>query len=219
MNQSEFIGLPMFPLSSVVFPYAGLPLQVFESRYKKMMQKVLGGDQCFGTALIVRGSETGGGDTRSDIGVRVRILEADQRPDGGWTVFAAGIERISISRWLTDDPYPSADCSPLNDENLQPDATPLLNLAAERLRVFLQSAAQLGFTVPSSDFELVSDPEIATWQLCTMSPMGPMDRQILLAELDPSRRLELFSEMMEDQLILLHSRIRPDDGPQWSATN
>ncbi|MET1002223.1 MAG: LON peptidase substrate-binding domain-containing protein, partial [Acidimicrobiia bacterium] len=51
----------MFPLGSVLFPHALLPLHVFEPRYRVMMRHCLEGDKEFGVVLIERGSEVGGG--------------------------------------------------------------------------------------------------------------------------------------------------------------
>ncbi len=60
--------LPMFPLSAVLFPYASMPLHVFEPRYRALMRDCLAGDPRFGVVLIERGSEVGGGDQRSSRG-------------------------------------------------------------------------------------------------------------------------------------------------------
>ncbi len=60
--------MPMFPLGTVLFPYALLPLHVFEPRYRVMIRHVMDSDHEFGVVLIERGSEVGGGDVRFDIG-------------------------------------------------------------------------------------------------------------------------------------------------------
>ena len=46
--------LPMFPLGSVLFPYAVLPLHVFEPRYRLLTRHVMEGDKEFGVVLIER---------------------------------------------------------------------------------------------------------------------------------------------------------------------
>ena len=51
--------LPMFPLSTVLFPHAALPLHVFEARYRRLMADCLAGDGSFGVVLIARGPEVG----------------------------------------------------------------------------------------------------------------------------------------------------------------
>jgi len=48
--------LPMFPLGTVLFPYALLPLHVFEPRYRVMIRHVMDDDRQFGVVLIERGS-------------------------------------------------------------------------------------------------------------------------------------------------------------------
>ena len=48
--------LPMFPLGTVLVPSAGLPLHVFEPRYRAMVHDCLAGEREFGVVLIERGS-------------------------------------------------------------------------------------------------------------------------------------------------------------------
>ena len=56
--------VPMFPLGNVLFPSIGLPLRIFEPRYVQMLRECMATDGEFGTVLIERGSEVGGGDHR-----------------------------------------------------------------------------------------------------------------------------------------------------------
>src|SRR6478752_3521250 len=99
----------MFPLGTVLFPHALLPLRVFEARYRLMTERALRGDGEFGVVLIERGSEVGGGDTRFDVGTVARIVRAQQLPDGGFALATVGIRRIRVTAWLVDDPYPQAE--------------------------------------------------------------------------------------------------------------
>src|SRR5690349_16753436 len=101
--------VPMFPLGTVLFPYALLPLHVFEPRYRMMMQHVLDGDREFGVVLIERGSEVGGGDSRFDVGTIARVVQIAELPDGRYAVSTVGIRRFRVRRWLDDDPYPRAE--------------------------------------------------------------------------------------------------------------
>ena len=43
---------PMFPLSGVLLPRMVLPLQVFEERYKALMDACMSGERRFGVTLI-----------------------------------------------------------------------------------------------------------------------------------------------------------------------
>src|SRR5688572_31807327 len=102
-------ALPMFPLGGVLFPYAVLPLHVFEPRYRALTEACLTGDGQFGVVLIERGSEVGGGDTRFQVGTVARIVEAARLPDGRYVLAAVGTERFRVQRWLPEDPYPRAE--------------------------------------------------------------------------------------------------------------
>src|SRR3954471_6137726 len=112
----------MFPLGTVLFPHALLPLRVFEPRYRLMTERVLRGDGEFGVVLIERGSEVGGGDTRFDDGTVARIVRAQQLPDGGYALATVGLRRIRVVRWLPDDPYPLAEVTDIV-EPVHHDAT------------------------------------------------------------------------------------------------
>ena len=107
--------MAMFPLGTVLFPYALLPLHVFEPRYRLMMRHVLDGDREFGVVLIERGSEVGGGDTRGALATVARVVQAAEMPDGRYALATVGMRRIAVERWLPDDPYPRADVVRLDD--------------------------------------------------------------------------------------------------------
>ena len=51
--------LPLFPLQTVLFPYAEQYLHIFEERYQEMVQLCLKEDRPFGVVLIRSGSEVG----------------------------------------------------------------------------------------------------------------------------------------------------------------
>src|SRR5579872_2372849 len=99
----------MFPLSTVLFPGASLPLHVFEPRYRALLADSLAGDGGFGVVLIDRGSEVGGGDHRVDVGTMADIVQVFGVEGGRSMVMTRGTRRIRVARWLSDDPYPRAE--------------------------------------------------------------------------------------------------------------
>ena len=88
--------MPMFPLGTVLFPYAVLPLRVFEPRYRVMTRRCLDGDREFGVVLIERGSEVGGGDVRFGVGTIARIVQVAETPDGGYSEQHRGAELAGL---------------------------------------------------------------------------------------------------------------------------
>src|SRR5947208_13497309 len=107
---------PMFPLGTVLFPHAVLPLHVFEPHYRALVETCLHSDGRFGVVLIERGFEVGGGDARFGIGTVARIVQAAQTEDGRWGLLTVGARRIKVDGWLPEDPYPKARVVDLPDE-------------------------------------------------------------------------------------------------------
>jgi Lon protease-like protein len=70
----------MFPLGMVIFPYQTAGLYVFEPRYQQMLID-LDAEGTFGTTLIERGSEVGGGDVRLGNGTVVKIVASQKTSD------------------------------------------------------------------------------------------------------------------------------------------
>src|SRR5262245_9674089 len=137
--------LPMFPLGSVLFPHAVLPLRIFEPRYVELTNTVLQRDGRFGVVLIERGHEVGGGDTRFSVGTIARIVDAARSPEGRYLLATVGAERIRVRRWLDDDPYPRAEVETLAEPKRVATSSSDRRDAVERLLVrSLAMRAELG---------------------------------------------------------------------------
>ncbi|MDP6513158.1 MAG: LON peptidase substrate-binding domain-containing protein, partial [SAR202 cluster bacterium] len=67
--------LPLFPLNSVLFPGASIPLQIFEDRYKQMLRDCLDADSRFGVVLIKSGREVGGSAEPHATGTVAQIVQ------------------------------------------------------------------------------------------------------------------------------------------------
>ena len=195
--------LRMFPLSTVLFPHAGLPLHVFEERYRRMMADCLAGDREFGVVLIARGSEVGGGDQRVDIGTVAPITDLTELDDGRMLVMARGGERV-VSTGGSTIPYPSAEV----------DGLPLRSRGPTRLRGRRRASraqaavAPLGvragprsptISIPGSDEDAVAALRLA--------PLNLLDRQQLLDSAGLETRMGLLAglstAMAGDVLALL----------------
>lgn len=200
----------MFPLGSVLTRGQVLPLHVFEPRYRRLVGDCLEGDGHFGVVLIERGSEVGGGDVRSDVGTLASIVDAQALPDGRWAVVAVGGERIRITRWADDNPYPCAEVEPWPDAPATGDLTDLVGVAAERLRSLLAIAAEMGVDDLQLEFQLDPDPLLAADQLVAASPVGPLDRQRLLTCAGPDDRMTLLAGFLEDTAIVLRAQFGDD---------
>jgi Lon protease-like protein len=185
----------MFPLSTVLFPGAVLPLHVFEPRYRALLADCLAGDGEFGVVLIERGSEVGGGDHRVDVGTMARISQVLGLEGGSSLVVADGVRRIRVERWLQDDPYPRAEVED-HPSAVGPAARRTIDEAhgaLARLRSLLSELGDAPALPPSLDFP-GTDDEVG-WALCQLAPLGPLDRQSLLTASDLSDRMTILAEL------------------------
>lgn len=197
----------MFPLGSVLFPSAVLPLHVFEPRYRRLVGDCLAGDQEFGVVLIARGSEVGGGDTRTSVGTVARIVESEEFDDGRWGLVTVGMERVRVDEWLDDDPYPRALVSDW------PDPEPTRDLTAEHeeicrlLRRCLGAAAELGETSAPATIELSEEPVLGGLQASFLAPIGPLDKQRLLSAGSSEERSADLTKTLGEALDTLIARL------------
>ena len=199
--------LPMFPLGTVLFPSMLLPLRIFEPRYREMMRVCLEGDGRFGVVMIERGSEVGGGDTRSSVGTTASIVQAQELPDGQWRLLAMGTSRFRVDEWLPDDPFPLARVESWCDG---PNGDDLVDLVARLERRFRTAVALAGeldeWSVPAT-MELDPDPVVSLYQMCAASPLGPFDRQRLLSSSTCHERAVELDRLLDDLTEVLRDRL------------
>jgi Lon protease-like protein len=197
----------MFPLGSVLFPHAELPLHVFEPRYRALTEACLAGDGEFGVVLIERGNEVGGGDTRFSTGTVARIVAAGRLPDGRYLLATVGTRRLRVRTWLSDDPFPRAEVELLGEGDTSVDAHDVRADVERVLKRVLAMAAELGEAPQAVGVELDDDPVQAGYQAAAAAPIGPLDAQRLLELDDPSERLAQLHGLLADQAELLELRL------------
>jgi Lon protease-like protein len=211
MTDTVAVPLPMFPLGAVALPGSIVPLHIFEPRYRQLARDLQQGDGRFGIVLIERGSEVGGGEVRTTVGTRMRVTDAAEFEDGRWAIMAVGEDRIRVTTWLPDDPYPMAlvETQPPGE----PPSEQANAVAESAVRRALALAAELGYEVPPVDDVLVGEPRTRQWQLAGMTPCGPADRQRILDEDDAERRGDVIAAAALDAAELFELQLqRRNDG-------
>lgn len=210
--------IPVFPLGTVLVPHGIIPLHIFEPRYRSLMNDLLwdeesgsprliedGAEPEIGVVLIERGQEVGGGEQRSALGTVARFLDVERTADGRFLVVLGGSHRFSVMRWLPDDPYPLAEVEQLGEEPWEPRWDERLAGVEQEVRRALALAAELA-EVPALP-KLNPDGMVGLWQLCAAVPVGPFDRQQLLASGSIDERLTLLDELARDAASLLAFRL------------
>ncbi len=187
----------MFPLGAVLFPGGVLPLQIFEPRYVQLVEDLERYENRFGVVLIKRGVEVGGGDERHDVGTVAEVMRREDVGDGLYLLVTMGRERIMVTQWLDDDPYPRAVIDPIPAVNPSPGLADAVRSAANALKQLMGIAVEMGADGKGLELELPDDPVDASWALCTAAPLGQFDRQRLLELDDPTARLTTLTALLD----------------------
>jgi len=205
--------LPMFPLGSTVFPGQVVPLHVFEPRYRTMVGELLANDAdeklpfgaaTFGIALIDRGHEVGGGDSRVAVGCRVEILQAEEFEDGRWGMVVAGVERIEVTEWLDDDPYPRALV--VARQVVDNGGGSLTDVESTLRELIATMAEQAGADIPDN-LEFSTDPHEHLDQMSALAPLTDFDRQRILEASTTTEQIERLATGLDDMLMLIRSQL------------
>jgi Lon protease-like protein len=200
----------MFPLGSVIFPYSAVPLRVFEPRYLDLLANVSSGSNEFGTVLIERGFEVGGGDARFSVGTRVRIVGSSDLEEGHKAIVVAGTERLRIVDWLPDDPHPWAMVEAIPDVAERFDVTDLIDTVSSRLQTVMALASELGADTADLDLTVSEDPVAASFQLAALTPVTPLDSYEMLAASSVDERLELTARFLDERIELIRAELGGD---------
>ena len=204
MADIESVEWAIFPLESAQLPDQDLPLRIFEPRYSALVRHCLDSGEPFGVVLISRGREVGGRDSRSDVGVLCRITQCVDHGSGLYELLCRTGERIRVSEWLPDDPYPRAVVQIWPDEPGDPvTEAQLLEIEDRVMALFDRIAEARGVELPDRDVLLGHDeagsdePAQRLFTLASRIPIGTADRYSVLSAPSAADRLVALSEAVD----------------------
>jgi uncharacterized protein len=189
--------LALFPLQSVLFPGALLPLRVFEARYLDLVGRCLREDARFGVVCLRQGREVG----RSGVhfeqqGVMASIGDVDAEQAGILRVRCTGSQRFAIegtARQQADGLW-LADVSMLpDDETMAPDAALLPTVKA--LASAIGALREQGST-PFIEPYRFDDAGWVANRWCEILPIPLAAKQRLMMLPEPQLRLRLVDEYL-----------------------
>ena len=202
MVNPEPMELAMFPLESALLPDEDLPLRIFEPRYAALVRHCLDSGDPFGVVLIARGREVGGGDARCDVGVLATITACADHGAGRYALHCRTGERIRVSQWLPDDPYPRATVARWPDEPGEPvTEAQLLDVEDRVMALFERIADARGAALPDRDVLLGRgegrDAGNRLFALASRVPIGTADRYTVLSAPSAADRLAALSDAVD----------------------
>jgi len=183
-------ALPLFPLTTVLFPGGPLSLRIFEPRYLDMVRRCLKEHGGFGVVLILEGAETGVVARVADTGTSARIVDFDTLPDGLLGIVCVGERRFRVlRRWQQPDGLNLAQVDYLPDEAPQAVPEELAHLA-ELLPEVLPRLGDVYMHVEAR----YQDAGWVSNRWAEILPLTSAEKQQLLELTDPLVRLAQVAE-------------------------
>lgn len=184
--------LPLFPLPEVVlFPGRPLPLQIFEYRYRIMMNTILESDRRFGVLLWdqVKGQP-------ADIGCCAEIIRYQRLPDDRMKILTLGQQRFRVLDYVRDKPYRVGLVEWLEDTPPQKNLAPL----ADEVEQLLRDVVRLSAKLTDQNIELPDDipslpRELSYWVASNLAGVA-LEQQAMLEMQDTAARLEREAEIL-----------------------
>lgn len=136
--------IPIFPLNLVLFPHQELPLQIFEPRYKQLIDDYMLGNKEFGVCLVDENTTLLGWDAPMSVGTIAKIRKYQDIDLTGTQLY---IETIGHSRFRITKLIPPSitlpyDYDPLSSEGLQKIANLHEKLGTHK-KLYIQAEVEL----------------------------------------------------------------------------
>ena len=187
--------LPLFPLSTVLFPGCVLDLQVFEARYLDMIARCMKQGSGFGVVCILEGSETG--DIEPDIagiGCEARVSDFQKQDNGLLGIRVEGGRRFEVlNTELQRDNLLVADVQWLDEIPEQP-----LQEEDQDLLALLKALAEHPMVAALNMSTEVAGQQSLANQLAYLLPFAEADKIELLQVNDPQQRLDGIQVLLDE---------------------
>jgi Lon protease-like protein len=190
--------VPLFPLHTVLFPGAVLPLRVFEVRYIDMVKECMKAASPFGVCLIREGHEVGTPAVPEAVGCLARVADCDVEELGVLKVRAEGGDRFRIvATEVNRQGLILGEVEPLAEEAQAADA-PGFAECSEFLRKLIPAIGPERFASPLR----FDDASWVGFRLAEILPLRNDVRQKLLELTDATLRLAVLHRFLRQQQLL-----------------
>ena len=196
--------IPLFPLGTTLFPGGVIALKIFEARYLDMMKRCLREDTAFGVVSILDSnpseSDPSASAHFSNIGTLAKLEEFDVVQPALYMTKSYGTQRFKLISIKQE-----ADGLWMGEvELIDPDPEMPLPKEHEKVAALLQEIISV---IKSEDllgddaFKMPTNLDDCGWvanRLAELLPLPPAQKNHLLAQSNPRIRLDLISEIIED---------------------
>jgi ATP-dependent Lon protease len=197
--------LPILPLRDiVVFPHRIVPLFVGREKSVAALEVAMAADkELFLVAQLDPGEDDPDRDALYDLGVIATGMQLLKLPDGTVRVLVEGVKRARLVDLVEREGYVAAEIEEVEEE--EADGAEVQALMRSVIDQF-ENYAKLNKRLPPETGIQLSEidvPAVLADAIASNLSIKVADKQALLGELNPSRRLEMVFAFMEGELGVL----------------
>ncbi|HKV38266.1 MAG TPA: LON peptidase substrate-binding domain-containing protein [Blastocatellia bacterium] len=211
--------LPIFPLATVLFPGAILPLHIFEDRYKAMMRYAIENSGQFG--LSYRADAEVDKETPLEIGsvgCAAKINAVMPLDENKMNVLSTGLVRYRITELKQTEPFFVARIEPFSDDP-EPgaDISRLFDDTKEITERYLAALQLLNDARTHDDIELPEEAEAFSLFICSALPVDNDLKQRLLEITSTRLRLTRLRHYLINSMSAINKRLMRHEGAKGNG--
>jgi ATP-dependent Lon protease len=197
--------LPILPLRDiVVFPNRIVPLFVGRDKSVAALEAAMAADkELFLVAQLDPSEDDPDRDALYELGVIATAMQLLKLPDGTVRVLVEGAKRARLTNLVQRGDYLAAEVEEVDEETAEgPEGQALMRSVIEQF----DNYAKLNKRLPaetSVQLSEIDNPSILADAVASSLSIKVADKQALLGELNPARRLEMVFAFMEGELGVL----------------
>jgi ATP-dependent Lon protease len=197
--------LPILPLRDiVVFPQRIVPLFVGREKSVAALEAAMTADkELFLVAQLDPAEDDPDRDALYDLGVVATAMQLLKLPDGTVRVLVEGAKRARLVGLVPSEGYMSAEVEEIDDETADgPEIQALMRSVIDQFENYAKLNKRLP---PETGIQLgeIEDSSVLADAVASNLSIKVADKQALLGEMNPARRLEMVFAFMEGELGVL----------------
>ncbi len=197
--------LPLLPLRDiVVFPERIVPLFVGREKSVAALEAAMAADkELFLVAQLDPSEDEPGRDDLYDLGVVATAMQLLKLPDGTVRVLVEGAKRAKLVDLVERDGFVAAEIEEVEEQPGEgPEVQALMRSVVEQFENYAKLNKRLP---PETGVQLaeIEDPSVLADAVASNLSIKVADKQAVLGELAPARRLEMVFAFMEGELGVL----------------
>jgi ATP-dependent Lon protease len=199
------LELPLLPLRNiVVFPQMIAPLFVGREKSVAALEKAMEADKdIFLVAQLDPAEDDPDREALYDMGVIASIVQMLKLPDGNVRVLVEGKQRAALVALTDGDDHLRAQVTPQDDKDIAgPEVEAMMRSVANQFENYAKLNKKLPAETPVQLREITEAGRLSDFVAANLA-IKDSDKQALLVENDPLKRLEMVFAFMEGELGVL----------------